>query len=112
MQLHIRQARATQRRARWPLASISLGDARNLDFEDKIADTVLMLGPVYHLVEKKGKTRGSVGSLPRLETGRSRVCSGHFQVHIGHRWFARDVHSGPCVHEDCETGSQEWSAPE
>lgn len=53
MPLHIRQARATQRRARRPLASISLGDARNLDFEDRIADIVLMFGPMYHLVEKK-----------------------------------------------------------
>jgi ubiquinone/menaquinone biosynthesis C-methylase UbiE len=53
MPLHIRQARATQRRARRRVASISLGDARTLDFEDRIADTVLMFGPLYHLVEKK-----------------------------------------------------------
>ena len=51
--LHIRQARAAQRRARRPLASISLGDVRNLDFEDGIADTVLLFGPLYHLVERK-----------------------------------------------------------
>ena len=35
------------------MASITLGDARNLDFEDRIADVVLMFGPLYHLVEKK-----------------------------------------------------------
>ena len=27
------------------MASISLGDARNLYFEDRIADTVLLFGP-------------------------------------------------------------------
>src|SRR5256885_3199438 len=47
--LHIRQARDAQRRARRPLASISRGDARNLDFEDRTADTVLLFGPLYHL---------------------------------------------------------------
>ena len=35
------------------MASISLGDARNLDFEDGIADAVLLFGPLYHLVERK-----------------------------------------------------------
>src|SRR5438552_12946935 len=53
MPLHVRQARAAQRRARLPLASISLGDARKLDFEDRTADTVLLFGPLYHLVERK-----------------------------------------------------------
>ncbi len=53
MPLHITQARATQKRSRRPLASISLGDARNLDFEDGIADAVLLFGPLYHLVERK-----------------------------------------------------------
>jgi len=51
--LHIRQARDAQRRARRRLASISLGDARNLYFEDRIADTVLLFGPLYHLVQRK-----------------------------------------------------------
>jgi ubiquinone/menaquinone biosynthesis C-methylase UbiE len=53
MPLHISQAQAAQRIARRPLASISLGDARNLDFEDGIANIVLLFGPLYHLVERK-----------------------------------------------------------
>jgi ubiquinone/menaquinone biosynthesis C-methylase UbiE len=57
MPLHITQARATQRRARRPLASISLSDARNLDFEDGIADTVLLFGPLYHLIERKERLK-------------------------------------------------------
>ena len=53
MPLHITQARDTQSRARQPLTSISIGDARNLDFEDRVADIVLLFGPIYHLVERK-----------------------------------------------------------
>ncbi|MGA2167330.1 MAG: class I SAM-dependent methyltransferase [Terracidiphilus sp.] len=32
-----------------PLASCAVGDARNLPFPDKMADLVLLLGPLYHL---------------------------------------------------------------
>ena len=39
------------------MASITLGDARNLDFEDRIADIVLMFGPLYHLVKKKERLK-------------------------------------------------------
>src|SRR5438477_12085899 len=53
MPLHVRQARAAQRRARLPLASISVGHARKFNFEDRTADTVLLFGPLYHLVERK-----------------------------------------------------------
>jgi ubiquinone/menaquinone biosynthesis C-methylase UbiE len=51
--LHIEQARessAAQPDA--PLASVSLGDARALPFEDGSADAVLLLGPLYHLPER------------------------------------------------------------
>ncbi len=47
---HIQQAREIQRKSKTRLASISIGDARNLDFEDKSADAVLLFGPLYHLV--------------------------------------------------------------
>ncbi|MBT8194319.1 MAG: class I SAM-dependent methyltransferase [Acidimicrobiia bacterium] len=32
-----------------PLASATVGDARDLDFDDASADAVLLLGPLYHL---------------------------------------------------------------
>ncbi len=50
--LHVQQAHESQRKTGSPLASISLGDARELDFEDKFADVVLMFGPLYHLVRE------------------------------------------------------------
>ena len=51
MPLHIRQAREMEKRSRTPLASISLGDARKLDFPD--AEAILLFGPMYHLIRKK-----------------------------------------------------------
>src|SRR5687768_8792833 len=44
--LHIEQAAAVQSDV--PLASMTVGDARHLDFPDASADAVLMLGPLYH----------------------------------------------------------------
>lgn len=51
--LHIKQAREMDKQSSSPLASISLGDARDLDFQDDYSDAVLMFGPMYHLVEKR-----------------------------------------------------------
>jgi ubiquinone/menaquinone biosynthesis C-methylase UbiE len=51
--LHIEQAQgrsAAQPHA--PLASISAGDARRLDWSDEQVDAVLLLGPLYHLTER------------------------------------------------------------
>jgi ubiquinone/menaquinone biosynthesis C-methylase UbiE len=51
MPLHIRQAREMEKQSRTLLASISLGDARKLDFPD--AEAILLFGPMYHLIRKK-----------------------------------------------------------
>jgi ubiquinone/menaquinone biosynthesis C-methylase UbiE len=53
MPLHIEQAReAAQDQSDTPLASLQVGDARHLPFEDESAEIVLLLGPLYHLVER------------------------------------------------------------
>jgi ubiquinone/menaquinone biosynthesis C-methylase UbiE len=50
---HVEQARAASRQqSGHPLASAEIGDARRLMREDNSADAVLLLGPLYHLVEK------------------------------------------------------------
>ncbi|WP_328293144.1 class I SAM-dependent methyltransferase [Kineococcus sp. NBC_00420] len=49
VELHVAQARAVETPA--PLASVLRGDARALPFPDGSADAVLLLGPLYHLVE-------------------------------------------------------------
>jgi ubiquinone/menaquinone biosynthesis C-methylase UbiE len=40
-----------------PLASISLGDARDLPFNDEQFDLVLLFGPLYHLQEKEDRIK-------------------------------------------------------
>jgi ubiquinone/menaquinone biosynthesis C-methylase UbiE len=53
---HIEQARAASRQQRdHPLASIELGDARQLPNGENSVDAVLLLGPLYHLVEKEDR---------------------------------------------------------
>jgi ubiquinone/menaquinone biosynthesis C-methylase UbiE len=45
-----KEASAAQKKA--PIKSITLGDARRLEFPQSFADMVLLMGPMYHLVEK------------------------------------------------------------
>ena len=50
---HVRQARkASKSQPRRPLASVTRGDARELDHGDGIADAVLLMGPLYHLTDR------------------------------------------------------------
>jgi ubiquinone/menaquinone biosynthesis C-methylase UbiE len=49
---HIQQARRRSVDQQLPLASLSIGDARQLAFPDQSADAVLLLGPLYHLVQR------------------------------------------------------------
>jgi ubiquinone/menaquinone biosynthesis C-methylase UbiE len=53
---HVEQARvASSRQPGHPLASAEVGDARRLAQKDNFADAVLLLGPLYHLVEKQDR---------------------------------------------------------
>jgi ubiquinone/menaquinone biosynthesis C-methylase UbiE len=51
MPLHVEQARRAADTACAPLASAVVGDARSLAAADASADAVLLLGPLYHLLE-------------------------------------------------------------
>lgn len=54
--LHIEQARtASQAQPDRPLASASVGDARQLDRADASVDVVLLLGPLYHLIDRSDR---------------------------------------------------------
>ncbi len=51
---HIEQAHSlSARQPHHPIASATLGDARELQQCDQSADAVLLLGPLYHLTERK-----------------------------------------------------------
>jgi len=53
---HVAQARkASAQQPEHPLASVEVGDARHLSHADGSADAVLLLGPLYHLVEKEDR---------------------------------------------------------
>jgi ubiquinone/menaquinone biosynthesis C-methylase UbiE len=50
--LHVEQARqASQNQSETPIASINLGEARKLSQADGSIDVVLLLGPLYHLMD-------------------------------------------------------------
>lgn len=50
---HVEQARAaSQQQPAYPLASAEVGDARHLAQGEASANAVLLLGPLYHLVER------------------------------------------------------------
>jgi SAM-dependent methyltransferase len=53
VELHVDQAREASATAPAPLRSAEVGDARDLAAADGSADAVLMLGPLYHLVERE-----------------------------------------------------------
>jgi ubiquinone/menaquinone biosynthesis C-methylase UbiE len=51
---HVEQAHtASSQQPEHPLASAEVGDARHLPHADNSADAVLLLGPLYHLVERE-----------------------------------------------------------
>jgi SAM-dependent methyltransferase len=56
--LHVEQARAASAaQPDAPLASLVVGDARELPVDDQSADVVLLLGPLYHLTDAADRTR-------------------------------------------------------
>jgi ubiquinone/menaquinone biosynthesis C-methylase UbiE len=60
VELHLEQARSYAEASRVTLASITQGDARQLDFPASSADAVLLLGPLYHLVERSDRLQALV----------------------------------------------------
>lgn len=52
VEIHLEQARSHAAASGVRLASITLGDARHLDIPSGFADVVLLLGPLYHLVDR------------------------------------------------------------
>ncbi|MBE3557788.1 MAG: class I SAM-dependent methyltransferase [Ktedonobacteraceae bacterium] len=56
--LHVELARqASQAQPDAPLTEIALGDARSLNYSDASADAALMLGPLYHLIERADRLK-------------------------------------------------------
>ncbi len=70
--LHVRQARELDEKSASPIASIAVGDARKLDCQDESMDAVLMLGPLYHLVQRRQRM-AALGEARRVLKPKGRV---------------------------------------
>jgi ubiquinone/menaquinone biosynthesis C-methylase UbiE len=55
VELHLAQARSYEATSGITLASIGRGDARRLEIPTGSADAVLLLGPLYHLIEQSDR---------------------------------------------------------
>lgn len=55
--LHVQQAKAHAAEAGITLASVAEGDARHLDVPAGLAHAVLLLGPLYHLIERSDRVQ-------------------------------------------------------
>lgn len=68
--LHIEQAqRFSQAQPNYPLASLAVGDARQLNRADDSVDAVLLLGPLYHLTERTQRLAALREAYRILKTG-------------------------------------------
>lgn len=55
--LHVTQALEINKTHNHPLASITVGDAREIKLGDNYADVILLFGPLYHLTDKKDRIK-------------------------------------------------------
>ncbi len=112
--LHVQQARAASRSADRPLAGVVQGDARSLPYGDASVDAVLLLGPLYHLVERDDRLTalrearrvlrpGGVvmaAAISRWASTGDGICAGFLRDPRFAEMVERDVRTG--VHENRE----------
>lgn len=68
--LHIQQAQeASAAQPATPITSCQTGDARQLPFDDLLADAVLLMGPLYHLVEDRDRHQALLEAYRVLKGG-------------------------------------------
>ena len=109
--LHVEQAALASAAADRPLAAVLQGDARALPYDDASADAVLLLGPLYHLVERADRLaalrearrvlrpEGVVvaAAISRWASTADGICAG----------FLRDPRFAEMVERDVRTGVHE-----
>ncbi len=107
--VHIEQAKeASNRQPEYPIASISIGDARALRFSSMFADAVLLLGPLYHLIDKNDRLQALAEAHRVLRNGGVMVASGISRFASMLDSFFEGRYENPVhrniVQEDLETG--------
>ena len=107
--LHVEQAKeASNQQPEHPIASISLGDARALRFSAVSADVVLLLGPLYHLIDKSERLLALREAYRILRRGGVMVAAGISRFASLLDFFCKDrlgnSGSRDIVQNDLETG--------
>ena len=107
--LHIEQAKeVSNQQPEYPIASISLGDARALRFSAMFADAVLLLGPLYHLIDKGERLLALRETSRVLRDGGVMVAAGISRFASLLDFFCKDrlgnSISRDIVQQDLETG--------
>ncbi len=107
--LHIEQAKeASNQQPEHPIASISIGDARTLRFSSMSADAVLLLGPIYHLIDKSERLLALREAYRVLRNGGIMVAAGISRFASLLDLFCKDrlgnSVSRDIVQDDIETG--------
>ena len=107
--LHVEQAtEASDRQPEHPIASVSLGDARHLRFSAGSADAVLLLGPLYHLIDKSERLLALEEAYRVLRNGGVMVAAGISRFASMLDSFFEDRFRNPVhmdiVQNDLETG--------
>jgi len=107
--LHIEEAKKIDKeQSRHRLASIEVGDAREIKQPNNSADAVLFFGPLYHLIDKKDRLK-ALGEAHRVlkENGRLFVAAiPKFASFLDgvKRGFIRDPDFVKIVEDDIKTG--------
>lgn len=109
--LHVEQAGQASAAAEHALAAVLQGDARALPYDDASADAVLLLGPLYHLVDRGDRLAALT------EAGRVLRPGGVVVAAAISRWastadgicagFLRDPRFAEMVEQDVRTGVHE-----
>ena len=108
MERHVEQARARAVASGVILASIRQGDARRLDVPSNEADAVLLLGPLYHLIEASDRRQALAEAFRILRPGGILFAAGisRFASLIDglSRGFFRDPEFRKIIAEDLTSG--------
>jgi ubiquinone/menaquinone biosynthesis C-methylase UbiE len=108
IEVHLDQAKSFAAESGIKLASITKGDARHLDISASVADAVLLLGPLYHLVEYADRLRALsearrilkvqgvlfAAAISRFASLIDGLASGFFRDAVFRKIIAEDLASG------------------
>jgi 2-polyprenyl-3-methyl-5-hydroxy-6-metoxy-1,4-benzoquinol methylase len=73
---HIHIAEMNEKEKGIKLSSIMIGDARELPYQDDTFDVVLLMGPLYHLAEKRDRIRMIDRKILGNKNGGVYICMG------------------------------------